>query len=133
MFLKPPVTAPITGAAAVVNKLRPRVSHKKGNWFPVIPGSTRNLNPNHKHSQIATPILRYLLKIHGVNSIQLRSSYRTYKLPVYNSPREYISVFAVRANAIAFGDFCERTFGLSHITIPGINPRATDILHLTAQ
>ena len=79
------------------------------------------LTSNHKRSQIATPILRCLLKIHGVNSIQLRSSYQTYKLSVNRSPREYISVFAVRANIIAFGNFCGRTFWLLRILTPGIS------------
>ncbi len=68
-----------------------------------------------------------------MNSTKLRSSYQTYKLPVNRSPREYISVFAVRVNVIAFCNFGGRTFLLLRIFNPGINPEATNILHLTAQ
>ena len=70
------------------------------------------------------------VKNSGMNSIQLQSSYQTSKLPVCNSPREYISVFAVRANAISFCNFTGRTFLLSHIFNPELKHGATDILHL---
>ncbi len=67
-----------------------------------------------------------------MNSSKLQSSHRTSKLPVYNSPREYISVFAVRVTPSLLATLPDAPLGW-HITIPGINPRATDILHLTEQ
>ena len=68
-----------------------------------------------------------------MNSSQLRSSYQAYKLSVYNSPREYISVFAVRANVIAFCNFTVRTFLLLRILNPRVISEVIHILHLPAQ
>jgi hypothetical protein len=46
-----------------------------------------------------------------MNSVQLRSCCRTSKLLVYNSPREYISVFAVRATPSLFATFVDAPLG----------------------
>jgi hypothetical protein len=54
-----------------------------------------------------------------MNSSQLRSSYQAYKLSIYNSPREYISVFAVRATLSLFAASVDAPFCFCAYLTPG--------------